>query len=60
VILPASGPPEALARAFPALAGKVALHDRPTAFVCRRGACDAPTDDPTALREKLAGVSGRP
>jgi uncharacterized protein YyaL (SSP411 family) len=54
VLLPAAGPPEAIGRAYPALAGKTALHGRPTAFVCRQGACDAPTDDPAALRQKLA------
>ena len=54
VILPAAGAPEAILRAYPALAGKVALHDRPTAFVCRFGACEAPTGDPTVLRRTLA------
>jgi hypothetical protein len=53
VLLPASGAPADLARAFPALQGKVALRGKPTAFVCRRGACDAPTDDPAALRKKF-------
>jgi uncharacterized protein YyaL (SSP411 family) len=56
VLLPAEGPPAALAQAFPALAGKRALHERPTAFVCRRGACDAPVDSPAALREKLLQI----
>ncbi len=59
VILPAAGPPAAVASAYPALAGKSALHDRATAFVCRRGACEAPTDDPAALRQKLADALGR-
>jgi uncharacterized protein YyaL (SSP411 family) len=58
-LLPAAGPPEAIARVYPALAGKTALHGRPTAFVCRRGACDAPLDDPAALRQKLAEAMGR-
>ena len=53
MFVPAAGPSPELARAFPALAGKTALKGKPTAFVCRRGACDAPTDDPAALREKL-------
>jgi uncharacterized protein YyaL (SSP411 family) len=59
VFVPASGPPAALAKAYPALAGKTALHERPTAFVCRQGACEAPSDDPAALRQALAGGMGR-
>jgi uncharacterized protein YyaL (SSP411 family) len=59
VFLPAGGPPAALAQAYPALAGKTALHDRPTAFVCRRGACEAPIGDPAALRQTLAAAMGR-
>jgi uncharacterized protein YyaL (SSP411 family) len=54
VLLPGAGAPAELVRDFPALAGKNALHERPTAYVCRHGACDAPTDDPVALRRKLA------
>jgi hypothetical protein len=52
--LPAEGAPERLSKLFPALAGKRALGDRPTAFVCRRGTCEAPTGDPLALRRQLA------
>jgi uncharacterized protein YyaL (SSP411 family) len=60
VLLPAAGAPPEIARAYPALAGKTALHDRPTAFVCRRGACDAPTDSPAVLREQLSTPPARP
>jgi hypothetical protein len=59
-LLPAAGAPPEIARAYPALAGKTALHDRPTAFVCRRGACDPPTDSPAVLREKLSTLLARP
>jgi uncharacterized protein YyaL (SSP411 family) len=53
VLLPAEGAPPDLVRAFPALAGKVALGGEPTAYVCRRGACDAPAHDVAALRDRL-------
>jgi uncharacterized protein YyaL (SSP411 family) len=54
VLLPAAGASPEIARRYPALVGKTRLHDRPTAFVCRRGACEAPTNDPLVLRRKLA------
>ncbi len=54
-ILPAAGAPESILRAYPAFAGKVALQGQPTAFVCRLGACEAPTGDPRVLRQKLSG-----
>jgi uncharacterized protein YyaL (SSP411 family) len=54
VRLGAAGASPELLRGYPALAGKVALAGKPTAFVCRHGACDAPTSDPAALRQKLA------
>jgi len=49
----AHAPSYVSARAFPALAGKVTLAGKPTAYVCRRGACSAPTSDPAALRRSL-------
>jgi hypothetical protein len=52
--VPAAGAPEALIKGFPALEGKKAIGDKPTAFVCKRGACEAPTSDPAALRRALA------
>jgi hypothetical protein len=52
--VPAAGAPEALIKGFPALEGKKAIGERPTAFLCKRGACEAPTSDPAALRRALA------
>lgn len=52
--LPAAGAPDALLKDFPALEGKRAIGDKPTAFLCKRGACEAPTSDPAALRRALA------
>lgn len=57
VRLGALGAPAELLRAFPALSGKSALSGKPTAFVCRHGACDLPTSDPAALRQKLAAAA---
>ncbi len=52
--LPAAGAPGELLKEFPALEGKRAIGDKPTAFLCKRGACEAPTSDPAALRRALA------
>ncbi len=41
---------DAVARAAPIVAGKVAVDGRPTAYVCSAGVCEAPTTDPGALR----------
>jgi hypothetical protein len=51
--VPEAGAPEALIKGFPALEGKKAIGDKPTAFLCKRGACEAPTSDPAALRRAL-------
>jgi uncharacterized protein YyaL (SSP411 family) len=46
---------------LPLLAGKTARAGRPTAYVCERYACQAPTDDPTELGRQLDGrTGGRP
>jgi len=51
-----SGSPaaEQLAKRIPLLAGKKSLDGEPTAFVCRHYACQAPTIDPSVLRDQLA------
>ena len=41
---------EALGRLAPVAAGKTPIHGRPTAYVCERGACQAPIVEPEALR----------
>jgi uncharacterized protein YyaL (SSP411 family) len=45
---------EALGAIAPPAAGKLALGGRPTAYVCVRGACRLPTDDPSRLAGLLA------
>ena len=52
--LPAVGAPSELLKGFPALEGKRAIGGKPTAFLCKRGACEAPTSDPAVLRRALA------
>jgi len=54
--IPARGADEALEQAFPAFAGKRALTGKPTAFVCERGSCRAPTSDPAKLRDQLTKI----
>ena len=42
-----------IARRVPLLAGKTMLDGKPTAYVCRNYACQAPTTDPTVLAQQL-------
>ncbi len=49
VALVHDGNREALRRLSPSLAEKVAIEGLPTAYVCRRGACLAPVQDPKDL-----------
>ena len=42
-----------LEKLLPPLAGKRALQDGPTAYVCRQGACELPTSDPDVLGRQL-------
>ena len=58
VRLPASGPSEALAAAFPALGGKQARNGDATAYVCEQGSCQKPTGDPAVLAKQLAAALG--
>jgi hypothetical protein len=51
--LPAEGAPESLVELAPALAERAAAAGAATAWVCRHGACQAPTDDPDALRDAI-------
>jgi len=44
---------EALTERIPLLAGRVPLEGRPTAYVCKNFACQAPTTDPVVLAEQL-------
>ncbi|WP_069770922.1 thioredoxin domain-containing protein [Streptomyces sp. LUP30] len=40
---------------FPLLAGRPLVDGEPAAYVCRGFTCDAPTTDPTRLRDALSG-----
>jgi uncharacterized protein YyaL (SSP411 family) len=48
-----AGGPEAESAELPLLAGKTARDRRPTAYVCERYACQAPTIDPAELGRQL-------
>lgn len=50
--VPPDGATPDLVKRAPALEGRVAIQCRPTAYLCREGACRAPTSDP----EVLAGM----
>jgi len=41
---------------WPALEGKRAQADKPTAYLCTRGSCKMPTSDPAVLRTQLAAI----
>ncbi|MCX5745687.1 MAG: thioredoxin domain-containing protein, partial [Proteobacteria bacterium] len=55
VVVPVVDPE--LAKLVPAAEGKRAQHDLPTAYVCVRELCRAPTQDPAALARQLATVA---
>jgi uncharacterized protein len=56
----ADGPSPKLGAGFPALRGKKALRGAPTAFVCERGQCQAPTASPDTLSKQLAAAHRPP
>ena len=45
-----------VARVIPAVVGKRARDGKPTAYVCERGVCQAPTSDPIRLRAQLGEI----
>jgi uncharacterized protein YyaL (SSP411 family) len=51
VALVHAGNREALTALSPVFAGKQPVGDRPAAYVCRRGVCEAPVTDPKLLTE---------
>jgi uncharacterized protein len=50
----------ALAKIASFVEGKTALDGKPTAYVCERGACQLPTNDPAAFVRQLEGQRARP
>jgi uncharacterized protein YyaL (SSP411 family) len=54
-----AGAPEGGAADLVLLAGKTAQAGQPTAYVCERYACQAPTTDPAELGRQLDGRAGR-
>jgi uncharacterized protein YyaL (SSP411 family) len=54
-----AGAPEGGAADLALLAGKTAQTGQPTAYVCERYACQAPTTDPAELGRQLDGRVGR-
>ena len=50
VCVVSDGTRDELAKLTAIVDGKVAIESAPAAYVCRRGACEAPVTDPTKLR----------
>ena len=51
--VPANGPGDDLAALLPGARGKTAVDGAPAAYVCRFGACEAPTSDAVGLAAQL-------
>ena len=45
-----------IAKVIPAVEGKRTREGKPTAYVCERGICQAPTSDPSKLRAQLVEI----
>ncbi|MCB1218800.1 thioredoxin domain-containing protein [bacterium] len=52
--VPAAGPDEQMLALQPVLQGKAQWEEKPTAFVCRKGSCNAPTNDATEMQSQLS------
>jgi uncharacterized protein len=52
-VLAAASPDQVATSVVPLLADRVAIDDRPTAYVCRGFVCDLPVTDAAALAERL-------
>ncbi len=53
-----AGAPEGETAGLPLTEGKAALSGQPTAYLCERYACQAPTTDPAELGRQLEGRTG--
>jgi len=53
-LLPADGPSPEAVKIMPAVVGKRATGGKPTAYVCRLGACKKPTHDPATLARQIS------
>ncbi len=52
--VPAEGPSDSTLVTQPMLLGKAQWEGKPTAFVCKKGACNAPTSDPQEMLRQIS------
>lgn len=52
--VPAAGPDANTLARQPVLQGKQQAGDKPTAFVCKKGSCNAPTSDPQEMLKQIS------